>query len=224
MQFWLDTIDVKLIEEADKRINLSGVTTNPKILSKADTLPELKLLEILKTQKGLVAAQVLAEDLQDMLMQAKAIAELDKKRMVIKIPVTPIGLQAIKILSQEGIATLGTAVYETSQVYLASLAGANFISPYLGRMEDHHINAFQLLEEMMQMITIHKFSTKLLAASIRTKEQVIKCAKVGVPAITIPEAAYKQLFDTHELTTASLAEFNLHWRDGQHTKESKIFS
>jgi transaldolase len=106
---------------------------------------------------------------------------------------------------------------------LAAIAGAQFVSPYLGRMEDHHINAFSLLEEMLDIIDIHMFPLKLLAASIRSKEQIIKCAKLGVPAITIPEAAYKLLLSTHELTTASLEEFNLHWRDGKHTKDSKIF-
>ena len=210
MQFWLDTIDLNLIEEAKQRVDLVGVTTNPKILSKSEIKPEDKLKQILNAQEGLVAAQVIADDLSGMLSQGRKIGALDQKRMVVKIPVTPIGLQVIKTLSAEGITTLGTTVYETSQVYL-------------GRMEDHHINAFSLLEEMLDIIDIHMFPLKLLAASIRSKEQIIKCAKLGVPAITIPEAAYKLLLSTHELTTASLEEFNLHWRDGKHTKDSKIF-
>ena len=223
MQFWLDTIDLNLIEEAKQRVDLVGVTTNPKILSKSEIKPEDKLKQILNAQEGLVAAQIIADDLSGMLSQGRKIGALDQKRMVVKIPVTPIGLQVIKTLSAEGITTLGTTVYETSQVYLAAIAGAQFVSPYLGRMEDHHINAFSLLEEMLDIIDIHMFPLKLLAASIRSKEQIIKCAKLGVPAITIPEAAYKLLLSTHELTTASLEEFNLHWRDGKHTKDSKIF-
>lgn len=223
MELWLDTIDFDTIKTAQATGHLAGVTTNPTILGKADCLPETKLQQILDIQTGYVAAQVTADDLQSILREARQLAKLSN-RIIVKIPVTASGLQAIAILEKDNIPTLATAIFEPSQVYLAALARAQYAAPYVGRITANIGNYVDAITDMLQIIQQQNFAIKLMAAAISSKEQIITCAKLGIPAITLPKNTYDDLLSTHPLTEQSLQKFKLDWLAGNHTQTSKYFS
>ena len=223
MELWLDTIDINPIKDAFETGVLSGVTSNPSILSQADCLPEEKLQQILAVQDGEVAVQVVAQDFSGMLEQAKRISALDS-RLIIKIPVNSVGLKVIAALAEEEIPTMATAIFDPLQVYLAELAGAIYAAPYIGKIHEATGDYEPVLSEMIEMIDKYDFSIQLLAASIHSKEQVLTCALLGVDAITIPEFVYQDLMKTHALTDASLKKFDDAWRGGRYTSESKLFA
>ncbi len=224
MELWLDTINLNAIKDANEIGILTGVTTNPITLSHADMLPEAKLAQLLNIQNSYVATQVVANSLNDILKQARQLAHLDKLRMIIKIPVNPTGLRAIKILSTEGISTLATAVFEPSQVYLASLAGANYIAPYINQMSKELGEYSATLGHMLEIIKTQLFPVKLMAASIALKEQILTCAKLGAHAITLSEESYYSLVTPHYLTEKSLERFKKAWTLGHYTQQSELFA
>jgi TalC/MipB family fructose-6-phosphate aldolase len=223
MELWLDTIDLDVIQNAHEMNILAGVTTNPTILSKADTSPETKIKQVLDAQSGYVAAQVTVNDFSEMLAQARRLAALSK-RIIVKIPVTPDGLRAMAILNKENIATMATAIFEPPQVFLAAAVGAKYAAPYLGRIEKTTGHSFEILAEMTQIISQQKQTLRLLAAAITSTEQLIKCAALGVHAITLPAAVYQSLLATHPATEESLEGFAKDWLSGKYTTTSTLFN
>lgn len=224
MELWLDTIDLDIIKNAQETGILTGVTTNPSILSTADTPPETKLKQLLDSQPGFVAAQVIANDFAGMVTQAKRLALLDEKRIIIKIPVTADGLRAMAILSREDITTMATAIFESSQVFLSAKAGAKYAAPYLSKIEDITGRSFDVLKEMLQIISQQQYSLKILAASINSVDQVVNCAKLGVQAITLPAMVYQSLLSTYAFTEKSLISFSRDWSMGKCTNKSEVFN
>ncbi len=222
MQLWIDSINLDLIKEAQLNGKLTGVTNNPAILSQTDIMPEKKLQQLLEIQSGYVATQVVANDTAGMIEQAKRLAAIDP-RIIVKIPVNPNGLKAITALSAANIATLATAIFEPSQVYLASLAGAMYVAPYLSRIDEHPEHCLEVLGDMLDILEIHRLPTKLMAAAINSKQQVITCASLGAHAITLPESVYLDLIGTHPQTANSLHQFETAWRAGKHIQPSKVF-
>lgn len=223
MELWLDTIDIDVIHDAKSLDKLTGVTTNPSLLSKANALPETILSQILAAQPGYVAVQVVAQDLNGMLDQARRIVEFSE-RIIVKIPATPNGYRAIAILARENIPTIATAIFESSQVMLAEHTGAKYAAFYLSKAEEAEGNAFEMLQEIMEIITRQKYSIKLLAASISLTSQVIACAKMGVHAITLPKSVHASLLEIHKFTDKSVAKFHEEWASGIYTSKSKLFA
>jgi len=218
MELWLDTINLELIKEAAKNGVLTGITTNPHILSQADTLPETKLKQILSiTDISYVAAQVVASDYEGMIEQARYLASLDPARMIVKIPVNPSGLKAIYALSKEGIMTMATAIFDQYQIYLSALACAKYAAIYLSKIPE---NIFETLQEMNEISKKNQMPINLLAASIKDKRQLIECALLGLKAITITDDIYKSLTETHFLTENSQVNFAKSWSNGVHSRAS----
>lgn len=222
MEIWLDTIDLTDIREACELNILTGVTTNPSILSKASAAPDVIIQQLLDVQPGLVAAQVIANDLNEMVTQAQRLARLSA-RIIIKIPVTLTGLRAIAILTKENIPTMATAIFESRQLFLAAIVGAKYAAPYVGRIEETTGQSQEVLLEMMQIILQQKYELKILAAAINSTDQLINCAKLGIHAITLPSLVYKSLLATHPLTDSSLSSFDKDWRSGKYTASNTLF-
>lgn len=224
MELWLDTTDEETIVEANRLGILSGVTTNPSILSKEKCSPEDSLKRLLTIQSGYVAAQVTAEDLFGMLKQAEKLAKLSSNnRLIVKIPASQDGFRAMALLKKQGIATLATTVFETKQLILSSFAGADYIAPYFNRINTIMGNALNTLEEMQTTIHAQQFSIKIMAAAIQSAQQVCDCARIGVPAITIPVSVYKEMFSGSSYVKESLEKFKEDWRENKETATADLF-
>jgi TalC/MipB family fructose-6-phosphate aldolase len=220
MELWLDTIDMTLIANAAQQFPLAGVTTNPSILSQSPDSVAQTIRRLLHIQPGKVAVQVTADDHAGMLQQAQRLAAIDP-RIVIKIPITPAGLQTIKQLHILGIATIATAMFEPAQFYLSQLAGATYAALYLSHVEKNNANAQQVIAEMLNIARAEN-SPKLMAAAIQTKSQIMQCATQNVPAITLPPGAYQELTAEHPLTTTSLQRFAKDWAARKNTEASTL--
>lgn len=208
MQFWLDTINLEAIADAAKTGILSGVTTNPSILSKAKNVPET-LAALLEIQQGPVAVQVTAEDAENMILEGREIFGFSD-RMIIKIPVNNEGLIAIGQLRKEKIPVLGTAIFHPTQALLAANQGATYVSPYFARIEEIGDER----ESLSNMATIlQKNDTKILAASMRNLDDLVFCALLGISAVTIKEDLYYQLVASHPLLEKFTQKFLFEWRE-----------
>lgn len=222
MELWLDTINIDLIKEAEEAGILTGVTTNPTILSQSDISPERKIEQLLSCQSGWVCAQVLARDAESMIQEAKSLAQISK-RIIIKIPVTPAGLKAISTLEKNGIPTLATAIFEERQLLLAAIAGAQYAAPYMNRIEEATKQSVEILSGMMKIIFNQSFPLKIMAADIKSVEAIPVYARLGVPAMTLPAAIYEAFIKINPRTESSLISFENNWLAGAHTAESEIF-
>lgn len=222
MKLWLDTIDFDLIEDARKLNALAGVTTNPSILAGSNVDPEIIIRKLLDIQPGGVAVQTTETELPLIVKQAHRIAKISE-RIIIKIPAINDGFRAIAILEKEGIRTLATTIFEVKQIVFSSMVGATYAAPYVGRMETATGNAFQILSEAQNIISKYRYDTKIMAAGIRTPEQFIKCAALGIAAATIPEIVYKELFSSNSDIDSCLEKFNSAWQSNNFTARSSLF-
>jgi transaldolase len=209
MQIWLDTADIPLIEKATKMGILHGVTTNPTIVAQSN-LPLEDLIEaILKIQNGPVTVQVTAGDTRRMTEQAEALYRFSD-RIIVKIPATEEGFEAIHALSGK-IPTMATAVFDVNQVLLAAKAGAIYIAPYYSRICEADIDGIEAIRAMLGLLRRYGFSSQLLAASLRSPEQVKELADMGAHAVTLKEDVFKALIENHPLTVQSLHRFAHDW-------------
>ena len=203
MEIWLDTANLESISEAESLGVLAGVTTNPTIVAKS-SMPIEKLLEkILLRQKGPVTAQVTADQSTQMVTQAKDLFRLSN-RIIIKVPVTREGLKAIYLLSQEKIPVMATAIFDTNQVLLSARAGASYIAPYYSRICEAEIDGILAMKEMLKMLHRYQFPAKLIAASLKTPEQVKECAEMGCHAVTLNEKVFAKLIENHPSTMEAI--------------------
>lgn len=210
MELWLDTIDLEVIKDAADTLKITGVTTNPSILSKSD-LPLTDIIESLLTvQPGHVAVQVNSKEKDQMLSEAEAFAAISK-RIIVKVPVTKQGLGVISYLSQLSIPTMATAIYEPSQVLLSSIAGATYAAPYIGRIEEIGGNHIPVLLEMMEIVKRQKNNLKIIAAAIRSKQQILDCSRLGVSALTVAPNVYQEFLKDNTDTLSSLEAFEQDW-------------
>lgn len=210
MQIWLDTINLETIASAQKMGILSGITTNPGILSQAKNVPEL-LRRLLDAQSGPVAVQVTCESVAEMIMEGQEINQFSK-RLLVKVPVNQAGLMAMPQLRTENIPILGTAVLTPSQALLAANIGANYIAPYFSRMGDNS-TARQSLQAMVTIFRANHYHTKILVASVKTLADFMYCALIGADVVTIKEDLYYSLIKDDlllaELTQKFLSDWNL---------------
>ncbi|MCD6027334.1 MAG: Uncharacterized protein K0R08_1853 [Solimicrobium sp.] len=224
MELWLDTTDGKVIAEANELGILSGVTTNPSILSKEKSSPEITLKRLLDIQPGFVAAQVTTDDLPGMLRQAENLSKLcSNNRLIVKIPASQNGYRAMALLKKQGIPTLATTVFEAKQLILSSFAGATYLAPYVSHIDASIGNALNVLKEMQETVAAQKFSIKIMAAAIRSPEQFCECARIGIPAITIPVNVYKDMFSASSFVDVHLEKFKKEWQENKVTATSELF-
>ncbi|WP_438831098.1 fructose-6-phosphate aldolase [Streptococcus pluranimalium] len=209
MKFFLDTANVEAIKEINRLGVVDGVTTNPTIISKEGRDFEEVIKEICSIVDGPVSAEVTALKAEDMVEEARVIAKW-ADNVVVKIPMTSEGLKAVNILSQEGIKTNVTLIFTVSQGLMAMKAGATFISPFIGRLEDIGTDAYQLILELRHIIDLYGFETEIIAASIRNATHVEKVAGLGAHIATIPDALFDKM-TKHPLTDAGIETFLKDW-------------
>jgi len=205
MKFFVDTAEVSEIIELNDLGMVDGVTTNPSLIKKSgrDILEVTK--EICGIVSGPVSAEVTATDADKMIGEGRKLAEL-ASNIAVKLPLTWDGLKACRVLSQEGKMVNVTLCFAANQALLAAKAGATFISPFIGRLDDINLDGMELIEDIRTIYDNYGFETQILAASIRTANHVLDSARIGADVITAPPAVIKNLAN-HPLTDKGLATF-----------------
>mgnify|MGYP003706908849 FL=1 len=205
MKFFVDTAEVSEIIELNDLGMVDGVTTNPSLIKKSgrDILEVTK--EICGIVSGPVSAEVTATDADKMIAEGRKLAEL-ASNIAVKLPLTWDGLKACRVLSQEGKMVNVTLCFAANQALLAAKAGATFISPFIGRLDDINLDGMKLIEDIRTIYDNYGFETQILAASIRTANHVLDSARIGADVITAPPAVIKNLAN-HPLTDKGLATF-----------------
>jgi transaldolase len=209
MKFFIDTANLNDIKEANDLGILDGVTTNPSLMAKEGITGEQNILDhyvaICKIVDGPVSAEVISTDFEGMIQEGERLAALHKN-IVVKVPMIPEGIKAIKYFSSKGIKTNCTLVFSAGQALLAAKAGATYISPFLGRLDDVSTNGLDLIAQIRLIYNNYMFDTQILAASVRHPMHIINCAEIGSDVMTGPLSAIKALAK-HPLTDIGLAQF-----------------
>ena len=212
MEFFLDTADVDEIREIAAWGILDGVTTNPSLIKKSGRDFKEVVREIANICSGPISAEVTAMDTAGMLQQARQLKSELPENVIIKIPCTPEGLAATKVLTDEGIDTNVTLIFSTSQALMAAKAGATYVSPFIGRIDDTGHDGMNLIAEIMETWSKYDITTKVLAASIRHPTHMLQCMQLGAHTATMPAKIFKQLM-THPLTDRGLEGFTRDWAE-----------
>ena len=209
MKFFIDTANIADIKKGVEMGMVDGVTTNPSLVAKENRPFEEIILDICQVVDGPVSAEVISLDTDGMVQEARTLAAMHEK-IVVKIPMTTDGIKAVKRLTAEGIKTNVTLVFSVTQALLAAKAGATFVSPFVGRLDDHGAIGVELLEEIRTLYDIHGFETRILAASLRHPAHVTAAALAGSDAATLPADTFKALIK-HPLTDKGLDAFLADW-------------
>lgn len=209
MKFFVDTADVAAISELNDLGMVDGVTTNPSLILKSgrDILEVTK--EICSIVTGPVSAEVVAQRADDMIAEGRKLAEI-ASNITVKVPLTWDGLKACKVLSGEGKMVNVTLCFSVNQALIAAKAGATFISPFVGRLDDINMDGMELISDIRQVYDNYGFETQILAASVRTVNHVTQCALIGADVVTAPPSVIK-LLANHPLTDKGLDQFNKDW-------------
>lgn len=213
MKFFIDTANVKEIREAYDMGIISGCTTNPSLIAKEGRDYTETLKEIASFLDGPISGEVKADTVkaEDMVKEGREIASLSKN-MVVKIPMTGEGLKAVKELSKEGIKTNVTLVFSATQAILAARAGATYVSPFLGRLDDISSEGLILIEDIMEIFSMYPdIETEVICASVRHPIHVVECAKLGADIATVPFKVLKQMI-AHPLTDIGIEKFKEDYR------------
>lgn len=210
MEFFIDTADTQEIQEAHAMGVIDGVTTNPSLAAKTGRPYETVLREIASIVDGPISAEAVSLDLNGMMKEALHLHAIDKEKIVIKFPNTPEGLKAVRCCKEEGIPTNVTLTFSANQALLAAKAGATYVSPFVGRLDDIGEDGMDLIEEIRTIYDNFGFSTKILTASIRHPIHVKQAALIGSDVATIPYKILMQLFK-HPLTDSGIEKFLADW-------------
>ncbi len=210
MKFFVDTAEIKDIEELNATGLLDGVTTNPSLIAKSGRDFKEVVKEICGIVDGPVSAEVASTEYDGMLAEADVLAKL-ADNVVIKLPLTWDGLKACKTLTGKGVKTNVTLCFSANQALLAAKVGATYISPFIGRLDDINTDGMQLIEDIRTIYDNYAFSTEILAASLRSVNHVSEAALAGADVATIPPAVIRKLAD-HPLTDKGLAAFVADWK------------
>ena len=205
MKIFMDTANVEEISRFVDWGVVYGVTTNPSLVAKSGRTQAEVIPEIAKLVEGPVSAEVISTECAGMVEEARKLVQI-ADNIVVKIPCIPEGLKAVKILSAEGIKTNVTLVFSISQALLAARAGATYVSPFIGRLDDIGENGVQLVENIVKAFKLYDITTEVIAASIRNLEHVEKVMLTGCQIATIPTKVLEQMIK-HELTDKGLAQF-----------------
>jgi len=210
MQIFLDTADVKEIRELASLGVVDGVTTNPSLVAKEGQPFDAIVEEILQIVDGPISLEVVGTDLATMVKEGRALAKRHSN-VVVKIPMIAEGLKAVRQLSQDGIKTNVTLCFSASQALLAAKAGASYISPFVGRIDDVSAVGMDLVREIVTIYSNYEFPTKVLAASLRSPLHVVEAALAGAHVATLPPAVLRQMLK-HPLTDIGLERFLADWK------------
>ncbi|WP_044175296.1 fructose-6-phosphate aldolase [Flectobacillus major] len=209
MKFFIDTANLKEIQEAQDLGVLDGVTTNPSLMAKEGISGKNNVLKhykaICEIVEGDVSAEVIATDFEGMIREGEELAELDDK-IVVKIPMIKDGVKALRYFSEKGIKTNCTLIFSAGQALLAAKAGASYVSPFIGRLDDISFDGIDLIEQIRTIYDNYGFDTEILAASVRHPIHIIKCAEIGADVMTGPLSAITALLK-HPLTDSGLEKF-----------------
>jgi len=206
MEIFIDTALIEEIREVNKLGILDGVTTNPTLLSKTNKPWKEAVKEILKEVPDKpVSLEVVSTDFENMVKEARELAKLGDN-VVVKIPCTTEGLKAVKVLSAEGIRTNVTLVFSPLQALLSAKAGATYVSPFVGRVDDIAYDGIKVVEEIVEIFRLYEIETRIIAASIRHINHVKECALIGVDIVTIPYKVIMQMYK-HPLTNIGIERF-----------------
>lgn len=209
MKFFIDTANLEDIKQAQDLGILDGVTTNPSLMAKEGITGAENIKAHYKTicdiVDGDVSAEVFSTDFEGMIKEGKELAAIDPK-IVVKVPVTEEGIKAIKYFSDKGIATNCTLIFTPGQALLAAKAGAKYVSPFIGRLDDITRDGMGLIEDMAIIFDNYAFKTEILAASVRHVQHVLECARIGADVATVPLKVIKSLLN-HPLTDSGLEKF-----------------
>jgi transaldolase len=209
MKFFIDTANLDQIREAQALGILDGVTTNPSLMAKEGISGKSAIMAHYKAicdiVEGDVSAEVIATDYAGMIQEGEALAEIDEK-IVVKIPMIADGVKALKYFSERGIKTNCTLVFSAGQALLAAKAGATYVSPFIGRLDDVSTDGLDLIEKIRVIYDNYGYATEILAASVRHPMHIINCAEIGADVMTGPLSAIVALLN-HPLTDIGLAKF-----------------
>ena len=209
MKFFIDTANLKMIQEAQDLGILDGVTTNPSLMAKEGISGSENIInhykKICEIVDGDVSAEVISTDFDGMVKEGEALAKLHSN-IVVKVPIIKDGIKAIKYFSDKGIKTNCTLIFSAGQALLAAKAGATYVSPFIGRLDDVSTDGMDLIAQIREIYDNYMFDTEILAASVRHPMHIIQCAEIGADVMTGPLSAITALLN-HPLTDIGLAKF-----------------
>jgi transaldolase len=210
MQFFLDTAEIKEIETGLAWGMVDGITTNPSLIAKSGRPSLATVQEIAKLVPGPVSGEVLATEYEEILTQGRRLAGL-AENVVVKVPLTPDGLRAVATFKREGIRTNVTLCFSAAQALLAAKAGAAYVSPFVGRLDDVAQDGMELIDQVVTIYRSYGFDTQVLVASVRHPVHVVQSAMLGADVATIPFKILEQLYK-HPLTDIGLDRFTADWK------------
>ena len=209
MKFFIDTANLEMIQEAQDLGILDGVTTNPSLMAKEGISGSKNIInhykQICEIVDGDVSAEVISTDFDGMVKEGEALAKLHSN-IVVKVPIIKDGIKAIKYFSDKGIKTNCTLIFSAGQALLAAKAGATYVSPFIGRLDDVSTDGMDLIAQIREIYDNYMFDTEILAASVRHPMHIIQCAEIGADVMTGPLSAITALLN-HPLTDIGLAKF-----------------
>lgn len=211
MKLFIDTANVNDIKEANDMGVICGVTTNPSLIAKEGRDFNEVIKEITSIVDGPISGEVISLEAEGMIKEGRVIAKMHKN-MVVKIPMTAEGLKATKVLTAEGIKTNVTLIFTAAQALLAARAGATYVSPFLGRLDDIATPSMELIETIVDIFEIHDIQTEIIAASIRSPLHVVEAARAGAHIATVPANVIKAMLK-HPLTDSGIERFMKDWND-----------
>ncbi len=213
MKFFIDTANIEQIKEAEAMGILDGVTTNPSLIAKENGDFIEILTEITKIVDGPISGEVVALDYDGMMKEAEKLASIHEN-IVVKVPLIKEGIKAVKSLTSMGIKTNVTLCFSASQAILAAKAGATYISPFVGRLDDISHVGMDLVEQIAQIYTNYDFPTEIIVASIRNPLHIVEAGLIGADIVTVPFNVIEQLFK-HPLTDNGIEKFLADWNKGK---------
>lgn len=212
MRFFVDTANIEDIKKANDLGVICGVTTNPSLIAKEGRDTNEVVKEIASIVDGAISGEVKATtvEAEDMIQEGREIAAIHPN-MVVKIPMTVEGLKAVKVLTAEGIKTNVTLVFTAAQALMAARAGATYVSPFLGRLDDISTPGITLIQDIAEIFVVHDIETMIIAASVRNPIHVIDCAKAGADIATVPYSVFEQM-TKHPLTEQGIEKFQADYK------------
>ncbi|MBC2002511.1 fructose-6-phosphate aldolase [Listeria booriae] len=213
MKFFIDTANVEEIRKANRMGFIAGVTTNPSLIAKEDRDFNQVIQEITSIVDGPISGEVVSLEAEKMIEEGREIAKIHPN-MVVKIPMTGEGMAAVAVLNKEGIKTNVTLVFSAAQALLAARAGATYVSPFLGRLDDIGSDGLILIRDIAEIFKVHGIETEIISASVRHPIHVIECARAGADIATVPYKVFEQMLK-HPLTDSGIEKFLADWEKAQ---------